>query len=78
MAEQSGPALFNIFSNGLEDRMECILSRFTDDMKLGSVTDNTRAICCHSVGLKKPRELGRQETPEIQQGEMESPVTGEE
>lgn len=31
--------LFNISTNGLKDEINCILSRFTDDTELGSVTD---------------------------------------
>lgn len=34
-----GPALYNVFTDALSDKVECILSKFPDDTKLGQVVN---------------------------------------
>lgn len=58
----------------MDDGPESTLSKFTDDMKL-EVADS---LCCHPEGPHQAGEMGLQKSPEVQQGEVESPVLREE
>lgn len=66
-----GPILFNIFTDDLDDGAGCTHSKFVNDIKQGGVADRPE-------GGAAVQRLEKWADGEVQQGEGQTPVPGEE
>lgn len=64
--------LLDLFVNGLDHGTDCAITKFAGDIKLGGVTDIPEAAILHVRETLTDWKLFREESHEVQKGEMQS------